>query len=151
MSQDNDDFSLSQGRQRYNPLGGERSGGEPDWRGVQRMYGNYDRNQVERPEQGGGKHAGKGPKGYVRSDARIREDVCDYLTAYPDVDASDIEVDVENGIVTLTGTVDDRDAKHEAQGVVEAVRGVREVRNHLRILTGRTQPTETGAEPGGTH
>ena len=40
--------------------------------------------------QGGG-HAGRGPKGYRRSDERIREDISDRLMASDWIDASDIE------------------------------------------------------------
>src|SRR5687768_5171077 len=39
-----------------------------------------------------GRYAGRGPKGYQRSDERIKEEVCDRLTADPDVDALEIEV-----------------------------------------------------------
>jgi len=42
-----------------------------------------------------GPHAGRGPKGYQRSDERIREDVCDRLTEHPAIDASEIEVEVK--------------------------------------------------------
>ena len=34
------------------------------------------------------RYRGRGPKGYRRSDARIREDVCDRLTEAPDVDVA---------------------------------------------------------------
>ena len=43
-------------------------------------------------EQRGGPHRGRGPKGYTRSDERIREDVNDRLSDDPFVDASEIEV-----------------------------------------------------------
>lgn len=56
---------------------------------------------------------GKGPKGYKRSDERIREDVCDHLSAGW-IDASDIEVSVSEGEVTLSGTVTERRMKHVA-------------------------------------
>ncbi len=50
-------------------------------------------------------HRGRGPKGYLRSDSRINEDVHDRLTDHPRLDASDISVSVENGEVTLSGFV----------------------------------------------
>ncbi len=46
-------------------------------------------------------HRGKGPKGYTRSDERIREDVNERLTDDGMIDASEIEVDVKNGEVLL--------------------------------------------------
>ena len=76
---------------------------------------------------------GAGPKNYRRSDERIREDVCERLTDDHYVDASDIEVNVQNGIVTLSGSVDDRASKRRAEDVVESVRGVTDVQNQIRI------------------
>ena len=82
-----------------------------------------------------GPHAGRGPRGYTRSDERIREEVNDRLTAHGQVDATDIEVRVQNGEVTLTGFVDSRDAKRAAEDCAEDVSGVREVSNQLRLRT----------------
>jgi len=78
-------------------------------------------------------HRGKGPKGYTRSDDRIREDVCDCLTDDPMLDAGEIEVQVKNGEVTLSGTVSDRLAKRHAEDMIERVSGVRDVQNHIRV------------------
>jgi osmotically-inducible protein OsmY len=76
---------------------------------------------------------GRGPKGYQRPDARIDEDVCDRLADAPDIDASDIEVKTTNGEVMLSGSVHDREEKRHAEDLIEAVSGVREVHNNLRI------------------
>jgi len=78
-------------------------------------------------------HRGKGPRGYKRSDDRIREDVSDRLSDDPVVDASDIEVAVSGGEVTLTGHVDSKQAKRRAEDVVEMVSGVTDVQNNLRV------------------
>ena len=78
-------------------------------------------------------YAGRGPKGYKRSDERIREDVSEALTRSHDVDATNIEVAVNDGIVTLTGSVDDRHAKRMAEDVAQDVSGVRDVQNQLRV------------------
>jgi len=83
--------------------------------------------------------AGRGPKGYRRSDERIEEDVCERLTVHPAIDASEIEVSVSGGDVTLKGTVNNRAEKHLAESMTETVSGVKEVYNQLRI----TQP-QTG-------
>ena len=61
------------------------------------------------------RYAGVGPRGYRRSDERIQEDVNELLTADPNIDASDIEVRVEAGVVTLTGVVEDRASKRLAE------------------------------------
>ena len=78
-------------------------------------------------------YAGRGPRGYQRSDARIREDVCDYLTDDPRVDASDIDIQITNGEVTLSGSVRSRDEKRYAEDAVERISGVREVNNNLKV------------------
>jgi osmotically-inducible protein OsmY len=80
-----------------------------------------------------GKHRGRGPKGYARSDERIREDVSDRLSDDDMVDASDIEVTVSNREVTLSGTVDSRAARRRAEDCAEAVSGVSYVQNNLRV------------------
>ena len=80
-----------------------------------------------------GAFTGKGPKNYVRSDERIREDVCEHLSYHPYIDASDIEVVVREGEVTLSGSVDGRMVKRAAEECCDHVRGVRDVHNHLRV------------------
>lgn len=81
-------------------------------------------------------HRGKGPKGYQRSDDRIREEVNDALEDEHGVDASDIEVQVQGGEVTLTGTVRDRQQKRWAEETVEHLRGVRDIHNQIRVQQG---------------
>ena len=78
-------------------------------------------------------HRGRGPKNYSRSDERIREDVCERLTMDHDVDASEIEVNVADGVVTLSGTVNERHAKRIAEDICESVAGVKDVLNQLRV------------------
>lgn len=78
-------------------------------------------------------HAGRGPKGWKRSDERIRDDVSEQLERHPGIDASDIEVQVQQGEVTLSGSVADRHAKRMAEDVADHVSGVREVQNQIRV------------------
>ena len=80
-----------------------------------------------------GEHQGRGPKGYQRSDERIREDINERLTDDARIDASEIEVQVQNREVTLTGTVRDRNEKRRAEDLAESVSGVSHVQNNLRI------------------
>src|SRR4029077_3266456 len=49
----------------------------------------FDRDERSQSYAGMGRYYGKGPKGYVRSDDRIRDDVCDRLSDDDDVDASE--------------------------------------------------------------
>jgi len=93
-----------------------------------------------RPETTG-KHFGKGPKGWKRSDERIREEVCEALYRDTEIDASSIEVTVEDGCVCLRGSVEDRDTKRSAERCVENLSGVEDVLNELRI--GRQAPMKS--------
>jgi osmotically-inducible protein OsmY len=96
-------------------------------------YGSESMGMAAGLQRGMGSMAGKGPKGYSRSDERIREDVCDCLTDDPHLDASSIEVKVKNGEVTLSGTVDSRHAKRHAEELIDRVSGVKDVQNSLRV------------------
>ena len=90
------------------------------------------------------RHYGRGPRNYRRSDARILEDVSDRLMVCDEVDASDIEVQVDQGKVTLTGTVESRREKRRAEMVSDWVPGVIDVDNRLRL--GRAiQSTDTSS------
>lgn len=84
-------------------------------------------------ERRAGNYRGKGPKNYTRSDERIREDINDRLTDYAYIDASDIDVNVKNSEVVLSGTVDSRYDKRLAESIAEDVTGVRNVENHIRV------------------
>lgn len=81
----------------------------------------------------GRSHAGRGPKGWQISDERIRENVCEELAFHSELDATDIEVEVENAEVTLKGTVRDRHSKRLAEQIVDHVRGVVDVHNRLQV------------------
>lgn len=84
--------------------------------------------------RGSGLHAGKGPKNFRRSDERIREEVCQALTDHADIDASEVEVEVKDGIVNLSGTVESRQIKRMAEETIESMPGVLDVRNNLRVM-----------------
>lgn len=78
-------------------------------------------------------HRGRGPSNYTRSDDRIREDVNDNLTDDWAVDARNVTVAVNNGEVTLDGTVATRLQKRRAEDCAEEVSGVKNVQNNLRV------------------
>jgi len=100
-------------------------------------------------------HRGRGPKGYTRSDDRIREDVNDRLTDDHLLDASDIDVKVSDGEVTLTGHIAHRLDKRRAEDLAERVAGVKHVQNNLRVKaheathTASSSATTTAAGAGG--
>jgi hypothetical protein len=78
-------------------------------------------------------YRGRGPKNWRRSDERIGEEVNERLTHHDGVDATDIEVTVEDGEVTLNGRVATRWEKRVAEDVVDLVSGVRDVHNRLTV------------------
>ena len=134
---------------------GRYAGREP-----QREYEPWPRGEIRSRESREhwrmpGEHTGRGPKGYQRTDERIWEDVCDRLTDDAHVDATDIEVRVDDGEVTLDGTVRSRDEKHHAEDIIDNVPGVRDVHNRLHIsreIVGRAGAVPTPLDissPGG--
>lgn len=107
----------------------------------------------ERMREGWRKMTGRGPKGYKRSDERIREDVSERI-ARSNVNADEVEVKVEHAEVTLTGFVESRWDKRTIEDIAEDVFGVDEVHNHLRLrretsaTTGQAMTGETTAQTG---
>ena len=94
----------------------------------------WDERQADvRHEQREAEHRGRGPRGYKRSDARIAEDINDRLTDDAYIDASDIDVSVKDGEVTLLGLVSRRDDKRRAEDLAETILGVGHVQNNLRL------------------
>jgi hypothetical protein len=98
--------------------------------------------QHQRNERSNGRFRGKGPKGYTRSDERIKEDISDRLADHDDIDASEVEVTVNKGEVILSGTVNDRYEKRKAEECAEQVSGVVNVENRIRLQ-------QQGAETSG--
>jgi hypothetical protein len=80
-----------------------------------------------------GPYVGRGPRGYQRSRERLLEDVNEALTRDPDLDPTDIDVQVEGDEVTLLGRVASRRDRRHAEDLAAAVPGVRDVQNRLRV------------------
>ena len=68
-----------------------------------------------------------------RPDAQLAQELQEILTKDPELDSTEIEVEVEGGAVTLRGVVDSSDARLLAEELVESVSGVREVHNNLKV------------------
>lgn len=83
-------------------------------------------------------YAGLGPKGYRRSDSSLEEEVCETLTQDPYIDASEIFVAVEDGVVKLSGLVDDREERFEIERAVDGIWGVEDILNDIKVKR-RTQ------------
>lgn len=69
----------------------------------------------------------------MRSDNDIRRDVEDELRWDPDIDATDIAVSVNNGVVTLAGFVRSYMQKYQAEKDAKRVAGVVAVANDLEV------------------
>jgi len=76
---------------------------------------------------------GMGPKNYRRPDDKILEELCCSLASHEEIDATDVEVDVVEREVTLTGTVKDENQKQLAVQLAKSVWGVFNVHNNLLI------------------
>ena len=85
------------------------------------------------PRSGDWAHRSSSARGRRRPDESLAQDIHEILTSDPELDATDIKVEVEDGAVTLSGVVDSLDAKLLAEELVESLVGVREVHNGLRV------------------
>ena len=123
-------FGGSQYGDEYRSSSGGMGTGYGSWGGP--SYGG----SPSRGEPSRQSHYGRGPRNYRRSDERIREEINERLTRHPDIDASDVEVQVTNGEVVLAGIVEDRPAKRLAEDIVEDIFGVADVQNNLKVRRG---------------
>jgi osmotically-inducible protein OsmY len=121
---------------------GMRGQGQESWQA--RSYGGegYMETGYGRSRQD---YSGRGPKGWKRSDERIKDELSEQLARHPDIDPSEVEVRVNNGEVTLTGTVNDRESKRLAEDIAENVQGVKDVTNQIRVSS---QSQQQGATSG---
>jgi osmotically-inducible protein OsmY len=122
----------------YTDQGYGQNRGQSDWRTEDTRYPLAER------------HRGRGPRGYTRPDDRIFEHVCELLTDAPQIDASNLEVKVKDGEVTLAGVVSSRAEKRLAEDLADSIRGVRDVQNRLRVAVGETA-AERAASPRARH
>jgi len=74
-----------------------------------------------------------GPKGYTRSDERIREDISERLMLADGIDSSEVSVSVKEGRVSLEGTVPTRSMKHQIEDLADYTAGVTDVDNRIRV------------------
>lgn len=94
-----------------------------------------------------GPYRGKGPKAWSRSDARVREDVCERLMEDRLLDARGIEVQVHDGVVVLIGEAPGASDAAHAEMLARRASGVRDVRNDLRHHPGRRAVDRAAGQP----
>lgn len=106
---------------------------EPDWRAGRRSpVGNKEGREAgwrAEPER----RYPPGPKGYQRSDERLREDISERLMEARYIDSSDVTVEVSGAKVVLDGTVPERRMKHAIEDLVDACPGVQDIDNRIRV------------------
>lgn len=132
----------------------ERGGPAPGYRSREYGYGRpgLDRSGVNVRGQYGagwptsGQHVEqrmypRGPKGYQRSDERLKEDICERLWAAYHIDSSEVSVDVKGGKVSLEGSVPTRHMKHAIEDIVDACPGVTDIDNRVRVGLAVTNPS----------
>ena len=107
---------------------------EPFWpQGTRRLYGDAPQYLAPGPEFNP-RYRGVGPRGYKRSRERILDDVVAALTREPELDASDITVEVNDECdVVLGGEVGHKADKRLAEDLAADVWGVRDVHNNIRV------------------
>ena len=126
-------------RMNIEPTGGRYAGGEHrGWfdRATDEVASWFGDDEAERRREHDHRedHRGRGPQNYTRSDERILEDACDNLTDDWAVDARNIQVTVNDGEITLDGTVSSRAQKRRAEDCVDCLSGVGHVQNNLRVV-----------------
>jgi len=75
----------------------------------------------------------RGPKGWQRSDDRIKDDISERLYNSTHIDSSEVTVEVSSGKVTLEGSVRDRNTKHEIENLIDQCPGVKDIENRIRV------------------
>ena len=98
-----------------------------------------DRDRYAREARESGRTVGSGANdGWLWVKTRFE------LATADDLRDSTINVDVENGVVTLSGTVATQAQKTRAQAVARAVEGVTNVRNNLKVSSGNANANANG-------
>ncbi|WP_439686033.1 BON domain-containing protein [Cupriavidus oxalaticus] len=108
---------------------GYRDYGEDGGYGGYGGYGGGYGNEWDTPSQ----RRPAGPRNYRRDDDRIHDEVCNRLARDDELDVSDVEVRVQEGVVTLEGKVNERRTKYDIEDIAEGVFGVQDVINHIRV------------------
>jgi osmotically-inducible protein OsmY len=76
---------------------------------------------------------GRGPRNYRPTDERIRERLCEVLTDHVDIDASDISLEVECGIVQLKGSIGSQAMKDRLLAVAQEMHGVVGIVDQIQV------------------
>jgi len=72
----------------------------------------------------------------MKTDAEIKQNVLDELAWRADIDETQIGVIVEDGVVTLSGVVNEYAKKEAAEKAVKSVKGVKAVAEDIEVIYG---------------
>jgi hypothetical protein len=81
-------------------------------------------------------------------DQLLKQGVLDILASEPELRSADLSVDVQNGVVFLTGTVDTINMKYHAEHTAKRVHGIESVENRLKIRVGNALDEFTRGSDG---
>lgn len=99
-----------------------------------------DRERYDREARESGRRVGSGANdGWLWVKSRFE------LATADDLRDSTIDVDVDNGVVTLSGTVASTTQKARAEQIVTVVEGVRSVKNQLKIASDNANAPKANA------
>lgn len=80
-----------------------------------------------------GSYYGRGPKNWKLSDEKIKEKVSEILLHSHDVDPSEMEIEVDQGVVTLKGSIASVGMRRVAEDLVLSIPFVEDVFTQLKI------------------
>src|SRR5581483_4421524 len=89
---------------------------------------------------GGRRSARRSP---MKAEAELRRDVEQELASDPTIEANNIGITVNAGVVTLSGQVGTYHAKVQAEALVKRLHGVRGLANEIEVVPAEVGPTDT--------
>ena len=100
---------------------------------VSSWFGDADAGARRQRDEAVGDHTGKGPESHLDPDARIVDDISRVLTEDASLDATRINVESHDGLVTLKGEVTTSAQRAHAEELAAKVAGVQRVENRLLV------------------
>ncbi len=95
-------------------------------------HGSDDRETPARLRKRNVEAAGLSAADVLPSDLSVSEDVCNAILG-ADIDAPDVELVVDRGVVTLTGVVTDATTRHHLEQLCFDVAGVQAIDSQIRV------------------
>lgn len=100
---------------------------------------------------GSGRTARRGAVGTSAADMRIQDDLCERLAQLPNLDPTDVLVSVQDGRVTLEGTLPADYMQPRLADLANDIEGVVQVDNRVRVQLAPEEPFRTPGEQANRH